>query len=350
LGFVAGTEPIVRFAWATGVVSVALSAALVVQVLRMRRRLARRNRRRDAVLATWRPLLFDVAAGGSPPLPPLARGDEDAFLLLWVQLQDGIRGAPLARLAAAGEAVGAHALARRRIGGRDALGRVLALRTFGHLGRREDWGEVLPWLDDPRAYLSLAAARALVRIDPERAPDEILGRLVDRVDWPVPLFAGVLADASRARLSARLGELCATLPPPAVVRLMPLASLVDEPVVHRILGGLLDSAQDAEVLAAALRHVRSPALLPAVRRAAVHERWSVRVQAAAALGRVGEARDRDRLVEMLRDPEWWVRYRAAQALAARPFASPDELVAFAAHLGDRFARDIVRQALAEARE
>jgi hypothetical protein len=65
---------------------------------------------------------------------------------------------------------------------------------------------------------------------------------------------------------------------------------------------------------------------------------------------VGEPCDRERLVQMLRDAEWWVRYRAAQALATRPFATPDEIVTMAAHLGDRFAHDIAVQALAEARE
>jgi HEAT repeat protein len=350
LGFVAASDPVVRAAWGAGLLSVALSAALVLQVLRMRRRLGRRARRREAVFAAWRPILFEAIAGGEPSLPPLAARDEDAFLLLWVQVQDGLRGEALRRLAALGEAVGAHALARRRIGGGDALGRILALRTFGYLGRAEDWGVVLRWLDDPRAYLSLAAARALVRLDADRAAGEILGRLAARLDWPVPLFASILADASAPRLSSRLAALCRDLPAPALVRLLPLATLVEEPVVDAILAGLLERAsEDPDVLSAALRHVRSPAHLPAVRRAAEHERWSVRVQAAAALGRVGEPGDRDLLVGMLKDREWWVRYRAAQALAARPLATPEEMVAFAEHLGDRFARDIVAQALAEAR-
>jgi HEAT repeats len=349
LGFAAISEPVVRFAWATGILCVVLSAALVLQVLRMRRRLARRERRREAVVAAWRPLLFDVIAGGSPGLPPLAPDEEDAFLLLWLQLQDAIRGAPLARLAAAGEAVGAHALAQRRIRGTDAVGRILALRTLGYLGRPEDRAEVLRWLDDPRAYVSLAAARALVHLDPEGSPDDILPRLATRADWPIPLFASVLEETSRSRLSARFRALCGELPAAILVRLLPLASLVDAPVVAEILAGLLDLEGDPEVLAAALRHVRGPALLPPVRRAAVHERWSVRVQAAAALGRVGEPSDCDLLLRMTRDPEWWVRYRAAQALAAGPFAAPEEIVARAGHLRDRFARDMVRQVLAEAR-
>jgi HEAT repeat protein len=342
-------EPIVRFAWLTGLVSVALSVALVVQVLRMRGRLARGERRREAVFTTWRPILFEAVAGGSPKLPPLAREDEDAFLLLWIQLLDGIRGAPLARLARLGDAVGAHALAKARIRGDDALGRVLALRTFGYLCRPEDRAEVLRWLDEPRSYLSIAAARALVRIDPEHAPDELLPRLAARTDWPVSLLAGVLAEASRARLSARFAAQCAELPPAALVRLLPLASLVDDEVVGGILRRLLSSDQEAEVLSAALRHVRSPAMLDPVRRAVAHPLWSVRVQAAAALGRVGAPQDRELLATLLRDREWWVRYRAAQALASRPYGSPVELLALAASLEDRFARDIVQQALAEVR-
>ena len=350
MGSVGAFEPVIRFACAIALVSIALSAALVVQVLRMRRRLARVERRRDAAFARWRPILFEEIAGGSPRIPPLAREDEDAFLLLWIQLLDGIRGAPLARLAKLGAAVGARDLARERIGGDDALGRVLALRTFGYLRRPEDREEVLRWLDDPRSYLSLAAARALVCIDPELAPDEILPRLAVRADWPVPLFAGVLAGASSVRLSARFAALCAELPPASLGRLLPLASLVEEQVVIGVLRPLLSPDQEPEVLAAALRHVRSPALLAPVRRAAVHELWSVRVQAAAALGRVGEARDRELLATLLRDPEWWVRYRAAQALAARPYGSPGEVLALAVSLDDRFACDIVQQALAEVRE
>ena len=349
MAFAAASDPFVRFAWIAGLASFALSAALVLQVLWMRARLARRERRREAVIARWRPVLYEVVAGGSPRLTPVPPEDEESFLLVWNQLQDGIRGAARTRLAGVGEALGAHGMALRRLGGGGAVGRVLALRTLGHLGRPEDRDEVLRWLDDPRSYVSLAAARALVQTDPEVAPDELLPRLARRADWPVPLFATVLAETSRSRLSTRFREVCSGLTPQGLVRLLPLASLVEPAVVDALLSSLLAAEQDPEVLAGALRHARSPALLPAVRRAAHHGRWSVRVQAAAALGRAGEPADRDLLVELLGDPEWWVRYRAAHALAARPYGSADELVALAVHLGDRYARDIVRQALAEGR-
>jgi HEAT repeat protein len=95
--------------------------------------------------------------------------------------------------------------------------------------------------------------------------------------------------------------------------------------------------------------VRSPALLPQVRRACEHEAWTVRTQGAAALGRIGGMPERDILLRLLRDPQWWVRYRAAQAMTSGRFGSAAEVTALAAGLHDRFARDIVRQALAEGR-
>ncbi|ACG74824.1 PBS lyase HEAT domain protein repeat-containing protein [Anaeromyxobacter sp. K] len=349
MAFAGAFEPVVRAAWATGLLTALLSAVLVARVLGMRRRLARAETRRQDVVARWRPILFEAIAGGSPHLPALPPEDEDAFLLLWVQLLDGIRGEPLERLARVGDALGAGALAAARLRREDALGHVLALRTLGYLGRAEDRAEVLRWLDDPRSYLSLAAARALVRIDPEGAPAELLPRLARRGDWPVPLFASVLGEASPPRVSERFAALCAALPGPALVRLLPLASIVDAHRVEPILAALLERADEPEVLAAALRQVRSPELLDAARRAARHASWSVRVQAAAALGRVGERADRELLAGLLRDAEWWVRYRAAQALAARPYGTSQEVLALAEASGDRYARDIVRQALAEVR-
>ena len=349
MGSAGPSESVVRIAWWAGILCLSLSAALVLQVLQMRWRLARRKRRREAVLTAWRPVLFEVVAGGSPRLPPVAPDEEDAFLLLWLHLLDSIRGAPVEALAAAGEAVGARAFARRRLRGADALGRMLALRTLGYLRNPADEAEVLRRLDDPNAYLSLSAAHALVHLDPAGSPDEILPRLASRADWPIPLFTGLLQEMHPARLSARFRALCSEPPPLGLARVLSLASFVEAPVVEEITGRLLGREQDPEVLAEALRHVCSPALLPAVRLAAVHERWAVRVQAAAALGRVGEPSDRELLLEMMWDREWWVRYRAAQALAAGAVAAPEDLVARAAQLRDRFALDMLQQALAEVR-
>ena len=56
---------------------------------------------------------------------------------------------------------------------------------------------------------------------------------------------------------------------------------------------------------------------------------------------------RSRLIELLKDPQWWVRYRAAQALVGLPFLSRAELNRLLVDLPDQFAREIFRQVFAE---
>ena len=51
---------------------------------------------------------------------------------------------------------------------------------------------------------------------------------------------------------------------------------------------------------------------------------------------------------MLDDPEWWVRYRAAQSIVSLPFLGPNELRQLQARQTDRFAVDILQQSFAEA--
>jgi HEAT repeat protein len=78
-----------------------------------------------------------------------------------------------------------------------------------------------------------------------------------------------------------------------------------------------------------------------------HPDWQVRVLAAKALGRIGDRSDVDRLVALLADREWWVRYRAAEALLELPALTRADLEALRASLTDRFAADMLSQAMAE---
>ena len=51
---------------------------------------------------------------------------------------------------------------------------------------------------------------------------------------------------------------------------------------------------------------------------------------------------------MLTDTEWWVRYRAAQAIAGLPFLGPNALRQLQIRQSDRFAAEILQQVMAEA--
>ncbi len=128
---------------------------------------------------------------------------------------------------------------------------------------------------------------------------------------------------------------------------MPLTALLDAATADGICARLLAASADPELLAAALRAVRTERLLPAARAACTHPEWTLRTQAVTALGRLGAPADRVLLLRCLRDPQWWVRYRAAQALTGGRFGPAHEISALAGGLGDRFAADIVAHVLAE---
>jgi len=347
LASVADSDRMVFAVAVVGLGSLALTVAIALQVLFMRYRTGWRERRRATVLAEWRPLLFGWIVGEDPPLPALAAADEEAFLLLWNHIQDGVLGEARARLRQVGRRVGAHRMARSRLERKHAVGRLLALRTLGYLGLEADYPDVARWLDDRRTYLCVAAARALVQIAPGRASGDLLPRLARRVDWPVALFATILAEADPDATAHHFREVVRGLPREPLVRLLPLVTVLDGRTINDIVGDLLATSSDAEVLSAALKRAESPHLLRHIRTACGHADWVVRTQASAALGRVGEIADRELLLRLLCDPSWWVRYRAAQALLSGRFGGPAEVAAATQALGDRFAHDILDQVRAE---
>ena len=66
-----------------------------------------------------------------------------------------------------------------------------------------------------------------------------------------------------------------------------------------------------------------------------------------AAGRIGEDEDEALLVPLLGDQEWWVRYRAAQALAHLPTMQAPRLRSIQASQTNPFARDILSHVMAE---
>ncbi len=341
---------LVRTAMVTGLASLALTALLALQVAWLRTAKQRRSARRRRFADRWRPLLYEAALGDAPSLPPLEPADEKDFLLLWSQLQDGLRGATSrAGLNRVAHAVDAHRAALRALQRGAPRDRLLALRILGYLGEAEDLARVLPFLDHRSPPMSLAAARALVHIDPARATPEIWRHLQARADWPVAQVAAVLGEGDLRWLGQALASAVPVLAPPELIRLLPLLSLLDDATASAVVGILLDPGRDPELLCAALKQARGPGLAHRVALLCRHAGWPVRTQAAAALGRLGEPGHRRALVELLGDRQWWVRYRAAQALLSGRFGGADEVEVLARGLGDPYALDILHHVRAEAR-
>jgi HEAT repeat protein len=282
--------------------------------------------------------------------------------LLWNHLQESLLDESKDHLNQIAKALSIQHAALHLLRRGNLRERLLAIVTLGQLRERAAWDQLLPIAQREGVLLSVAAARALVMIDPAKAVPELIPLLMRRADWPVSRVANMLQIAgaevisdqiANAALKAALAESeqhangdskPAGNDPARMVGYLELAYNVAALPAARMIAEL---SHDPEVLAACLRLLNSAEDLPVVRDCLSHQDSRVRVQACAALGRIGEARDEELLVPRLSDTEWWVRYRAAQALSRLPHMHEPKLKTIQAAQANPFARDILAQVMAE---
>jgi len=337
----------------------ALTLLLLVLVLLMRCALLRRRRRRTRLLTVWQPILVKAVENPTSDVPRLARRDLPEFLLLWNHLHESLLDESKNNLNQIANALSIGSSALRMLHRRNLRRRLVAIATLGQLGERAAWDELLSITERGKARVSLAAARALVMIDAPKAVPQLIPLLLTRTDWPPSRVAAMLQVAGAEAISSPIADAAIKSAreekldgkpkagvniPARMVRYLELAYNESALPASRTIARL---SSDPEVLAACLRLLESAEDLPIIRENIGHEDWRVRVQAASALGRIGEDEDEQRLVPLLSDTEWWVRYRGAQALSRLPSIDQARLKTIQAGQADPFARDILTQVMAE---
>jgi hypothetical protein len=340
------SDPFVAVAFWTGFGALLLTLALSLQIVRLRVGLRRRERRAARTQAKWRPHLHAALVGEAPQaLPPLPAGERLSFLSLWVHLQASLRGDAREALNEIARRLELDAHARTMLA-RGARGeQLLAMLVLGHMRDRQAWTLLEGHVGLEPNSLCLTALWAMVRVDPEAAATYMTPLFVEREDWALSHVAGILQQAAEP-----VGRELATLLPRLDAARLPRALRIAEALRVRLPASVLGAALRSDsvpVLVAALRGVLEPATIGEVRALLAHDDWQVRVQAAKALGRIGERADAGRLVALLGDAQWWVRYRAAQALVELPALSLQDFADVRASLTDRYAADMLAQVLAE---
>ena len=343
------SDPLLAAALWVGSGAFASSGLLLAAIVALRVRLHQRTARERRLAAVWNPLIAECVERVPDAAPAVAAQDAEEFLLLWCRAQESLRGDARERLSQLARKAGAVAIANRFLrSGKPPL-ELLALVTLGHL--RE--ASVLPLASGLMAVapplISLTAAHALVRISPAASAHELLSAAARRDDWPLASIAAILKELDPSRLAPVLAmlirrELAIPEPGPGVARLLRLHEAAQPESLRGAVLEVLAGTRDPETLAAALGALWHPDDKVHARLLAKHPEWLVRVAAARALARVGSVEDAPLLTELLHDPVWWVRYRAAGALCSLAAAQAEELCV---GLGDGFARDALRQAIAD---
>jgi HEAT repeat protein len=231
---------------------------------------------------------------------------------------------------------------------KDFYRRHLAARTAGNLRLAGTWDGLRELLASDSPALSLAAARALAQIDAARAVPLLMPQLAGRGGWHRSAAREILHLAGAGHVVKPLLHAVATAPAdklPQLIRLLAeIAPGEAAPLISRFLA---IPADDENLLNACLDALNSPGDLEVVRALARHANWHVRVHAAKALGRLATREDEVLLIDMLEDSQWWVRYRAAQALSQLPGMNFAELLQIKDTRADRDARDMLHHVMAE---
>ena len=325
--------------------------ALFAVVLGLRAVHVLHKRRMKTMREAWWPILAETAVSSrrvdEAQRPALRRRDRRLLLREWSRFRGLLHGQASANLNALAIDLGLLALARRELRRRSVDHRLMGLRAVGQMRDADSWDAIDASVESDNVALAVTAATALNDIDPDRAIPRIVPVVARSARWPRTQVGRILNGAGPDIVSSRLCREIAEAPPEQVVRLLQFADSAFASDINAVAERLLTTRDEPALLSAALKAARGRICPKRVMELTRHEAWFVRMQAASLLGRVGMREDLSTLEPLLADSEWWVRYRAAQALVASPYLGPNAIRRIAARQRDRFASDILRQALAE---
>lgn len=317
----------------------------------MRMLFLRRVFLRDRGQEYWRPILASGVLG--EPVPDHAMNQVEDFQVLieeWNNLHERLRGDATDHLNELGRILKIDAAARAMLSSRSRRKKLLGIISLGHLRDPKDWKALVALLENKHTSVSLAAARSMVQLYAEAALPLVLAQSLQRPDWPPVRLANIIMEAGADVACQPLLDQIEL-----AVDANHLATFLRFTKCLKCRGSLdamlraLDISDDEKVVIACLDLLDDPRGLTMARWYVKDERWTVRVHAANALGRVGKREDIELLKSLLCDSEWWVRYRAAQALASLPFVDEAVMASVRGELDDNYARDILTQVIAENR-
>ena len=355
MGFGTISDPLVRFALASSIGALTLIAMLLLAVIVSRAHLLYRVAVERRVTARWNPLIAECAERVPPTLPPLSRRELEGFLVLWCRALESLRGHAQDHLREMARRIGVEGHLRKLLKSKKMQLQLLAVISLGHLRARDAIPMLLELVRESPSLVSTNAARALMRIDPALAMPHVLEATASRADWAlsnvVPAFSEVdpaqVGPVLAAAVSTELYKEGRGIRTGGVARLLRLHVAAHSTALRPALLEVLTQSENVSALVASLSALSHPQDVEHARRLLKHVHWPIRAAAARALGRLGSGEDFARLRDVLGDASWWVRYRTAQALTALPGVPATELHDLARGLTDRFAADMLRQAIAE---
>jgi HEAT repeat protein len=270
--------------------------------------------------AAERRRLIPILLGSRPPtrLGRSARGDLLAELS--IELIQLVRGSDRARFVDAATRMGVPERLRRQLDSGSTRIRLTAAEALAEFPDEASVEHLTAALSDGNADVRLMAALSLASAG--RAPQA--RALVDRLGIGSRENSLLIVSLFREIAAAKPSEIRSLILDPSVpsgakaAAIEALSASGDYSLVPLVttLAVTCDGADESlPRYLSALGDFAHPAAEPAMKRGLGSPFWEVRAAAAEAAGRIGLVRLAVQLRELLGDREWWVRFRAGEALA-----------------------------------
>lgn len=351
LGYLPG-DPALRLASQIAIGLALVTVLVMVQVVLISAWARRERRARDAFNLEWRPRLALASLDPTTfPETVRLRGKRRLWwLMLWNRVQRQLRGDASDRLNAVLRGTGLLDYAVSLLTRAGVRRRLVALETVRHVRDFDHWRYVEPLVATGNSFVALAAAEALVAMNPEEAMKRLIPLALKRKDWGRQRVVALCRSAGAAAVTPPLLEQLERGSPEDVSRLVPMLGCADAARVApwaRTCALEDPDAHDRQAAIRALDELQDPRDRDLFIQAFGDEDPGVRQAAVAALARQARADDVDVLVPLLSDRSWWVRRIAADTLATLPRVSEVQLQALLPSIEDRYGREALERALAE---
>ena len=347
MDYVLNSENLVWLAKWLAIVSLTLVVLISIAILVLRLRLRLRQRRESELSETWKPILVGCFEGIPDELPTLEERDIRSFLVLWNYFHESLRDTGKDNLYYLARRLSLDTWCLRSLDRGSIRDRLLAIQTLGWLRERRSWRPLCRIMESGDPVTSLCAAKALLRIDPNECIGIFIPMIPFRPHWSFSTVGKLLRAAGAEVVSETLVRTAELHEGEELVRILRFLRTAHERNTAPLISRLLRESTNPNVLAACLRAVEDPKDYQVIRDLLKHEDWKVRTQAAIRLGQIGTEEDVPRLVHAAGDQEWWVRFRAAIALAELPSMTTERLKQIAENHKNPFGHDVIMRVCQE---
>lgn len=333
--------------WAS-VIVLLLTLALFAVILGIRLAQTHQRRRSDVLIRRWRTLLSRAIVEVPVSAPPVRRRDAAEIMSLWGYYHEFLRGDCKANLNKLAQLAGLDLHAKRGLRSDSIRHRLLSIHVLGNLRDRETRPLLRPISRSANPYLSLAAAHALMRISPRESITEFIPMIARRPDWPPAKVMAILQEAGPDVVGPPLAEAAIRADVAYQPLLIVFLGTADDASALRAIKQILIATDDQQVIITGLyrlARMAHPDGLRLVRIYLEHPNWLIQLHAVQGIGRMGNETDIDDLTRMLRHRKYWIRLRAAEALAKLPTMNGHRLAELRDRQTDQYARDILQEVL-----